>query len=167
MRRLLFIEYHLRYVDDVDAWKRREPQHAELFRQKDGDLPRRLREQAQGVLADLVRGCLEWQKAGGLKPPESIIAAAEAHRESEDHLARFVKQACHEVDRNQRVKLGDFHKSYMTWYSNEVSAKDRYQPSKIQVGKDLVTMGYRKETQSGQTWVYGIGLPEETGLMPY
>jgi len=168
MRRLLLIEYQLRYVDDLETWKRREPQNAHLFRQKDGGLSERLRQQAPGILADLVRGCLEWQKAGGLKPPDSIIAAAEAHRQSEDHLARFVKEACHPVDDpDHRERIGDFHKAYMAWYANEISSKDRYQPSKIQVGKELVRMGYRKESQSGQTWVYAIGLPAQPGFKEY
>jgi len=168
MRRLLFIEYRLRYVDDVETWQRREPQNAHLFKQKDADLPKRLREQAQGILADLVRACLEWQQLGGLHPPDNIIAAAEAHRQSEDHLARFVKEACQESpDPEHRVKIGEFHKAYMAWYGDEVSAKDRYQPSKIAVGKELVRMGYRKESQSGQTWVYGVLLPADPGLVAY
>lgn len=168
MRRLLFLEYQLRYVDDVEVWQKREPQNAHLFRQKDPGLPSRLREQSPGVLADLVRGCLEWQKAGGLKPPDNIVAAAEAHRQSEDHLARFVKEACRKIDDPEhREKIGDFHKAYMTWYGNEISAKDRYQPSKIAVGKELVRMGFKKESQSGQTWVYGIGLPAQSGFVEY
>ncbi|MCK4620696.1 MAG: hypothetical protein KAT62_00635 [Desulfuromonadales bacterium] len=167
MRRLLFLEYHLRYVDDVETWQRREPQNAHLFKPKDADLPNRLRQQAPGILADLVRGCLEWQKVGGLKPPDSIVAAAEAHRQSEDHLSRFVTGACTKVDPNDRITIGEFHKAYMTWYANEISDKDRYQPSKIAVGKDLVRMGYRKESQSGQAWVYGIGLPDSLGFMEY
>ena len=168
MRRLLFIEYQLRYVDDVKTWQRREPQNADLFKQKDAGLPGRLREQAPGILADLVRGCLEWQVGGGLKPPDSIVAAAEAHRQSEDHLARFVTQACRRVEgTDHREKLGDVHKAYMAWYCDEVSDKDRYQPSKIGVGKDLVKMGYHKESKSGQTWIYGLGLPAVHGLVSY
>ncbi len=168
MRRLLLIEYQLRYVDDVKTWQRREPQNADLFRQKDPGLSARLRQQAPGILADLVRGCLEWQIAGGLKPPDSIVAAAEAHRQSEDHLARFVTTACRPIDGTEhREKLGAVHKAYMVWYGDEISDKDRYQPSKIAVGKDLVKMGYRKESQSGQTWIYGLGLPVASGLVDY
>mgnify|MGYP002397706129 CR=1 FL=1 len=158
MRRLLYIEYNLRYVDEIDTWKKREPQNEHLFRQKDGGLPDRLRQQAPGILADLVRGALEWQTAGGLKPPDSIIAAAEAHRQSEDHLARFVTEACDRVDGHQ-IKLGDFHTAYLKWYGDEVSSKDRYHPSKIAVGKELVRMGYHKETRSGQTWINGLQPP--------
>lgn len=161
MRRLLFLEYHLRYVDDVETWQRREPQNADLFRKKDGNLPNRLRQQAPGIMADLVRGCLEWQKSGGLHPPETIVAAAEMHRKSEDHLSRFVKDACISVDDPDcRVKIGEFHKAYLKWYSDEISSKDRFHPTKIAVGKDLARMGYHKKQQGGQTWVYGIILPD-------
>jgi len=161
MRRLLFLEYQLRYVDDVATWQRREPQNANLFRKKDGDLPNRLRQQAPGILADLVLGSLEWQKSGGLHPPKTIVAAAEMHRQSEDHLSRFVKGACMSVDDPDcRVKIGEFHKAYLKWYSDEISSKDRFHPTKIAVGKDLARMGYHKKQQGGQTWVYGIVLPD-------
>jgi putative DNA primase/helicase len=167
-RRIRLINHRLRYVQDVEAEQKRDPQNAEFFRKSNKELPKMLRQQATGILADLVRACLEYQQVG-LIPPQSIVDAAESHRRSEDHLSRFVTEACSRVDDDPdyRIRIGVFHESYMKWYSSEVSAKDRYQPSKIAVGKELVKMGYRKENQSGQTWIYGISLPPDSSSMPY
>lgn len=162
-RRMLLFEYQLRYVQDVESNQRSDPQNAHLYRQKDASLPVKLKQQAQGILADLVRACIEWQKHG-ISPPDSIIAAAEAHRRSEDHLARFVNEACTRIegDDDYRIRIGEFHKAYLRWYGEEVNNKDRYSPSKIAVGKELMRLGYRKESQGGQTWIYGIKPPEFT-----
>jgi len=160
-RRLVYLEYQLRYVDDVDAMKRSDPQNAHLYRQKDPALPAKLRKEAPGILADLVKACLEYQKIGGLKPPPCLLAAKEEHRRKEDHLQRYIEEVCTRVpeDEDNKIILGVFHDRYIDWYKREVSSKERYWPSKIMLGKDLVKKGYRKETKGGQTWLYGLKPP--------
>ncbi len=160
-RRLIYLEYPLRYVADVPAMQRSDPQNAHLYRQKDPALPDLLRQEAPGILADLVRACLEWQRMGGLCPPPSLLAAAEEQRRKEDHLQRFIEECCRRVpeDEEYKIILGDFYERYIEWYKREVSAKDRYFPSKIMVGKDLVKKGYRKENKGGQTWIHGLEPP--------
>ena len=161
-RRLRFINYTLRYVHDVQRHQKQDPQNAGVYRQRDDALPGRLKQQAPGILADLVRACIEWQR-DGLNPPESINIAAEQHHMEEDHLARFCREACTQED-GYRIVLGDFCRIYLKWYGVEINSKDRFSPSTIAVGKDLVKLGYRKESISGNTWVFGLHPPDFNGL---
>jgi putative DNA primase/helicase len=167
-RRIRIITHRLRYVADVAAEQLKDPQNADCYRQKNGELPKLLRQQAPGILADLVRACIEYQE-NGLTPPDSIIADAEAHRASEDHLGRFLAEACTRVDDDpdHRILFKDFYKSFAAWYTDEISDKDRFRPSKIAVTKDLEKKGYHKTQKSGQTWIHGIKLPPDEGLVKY
>jgi putative DNA primase/helicase len=61
---------------------------------RDAKLEQTLRAEASGILAWLVRGCLEWQRAG-LNPPESVRAATQEYRAGEDTLAQWQTERCH------------------------------------------------------------------------
>ena len=161
-RRLRFINYKLRYVHDVGRHQKQDPQNADNYRQRNDALPALLKQQAPGILADLVRACIEWQNQG-LNPPESINIAAEQHHMEEDHLARFCREACTQEE-GYKIVLGDFVRIYLKWYGIEVNSKDRFAPSTIAVGKDLVKLGYRKESHAGNTWVFGLEPPNFNGL---
>ena len=52
-----------------------------------------LRDEAPGILAWLVRGCLDWQRFG-LHPPNKVRAATDAYREDSDAIAPFLEAAC-------------------------------------------------------------------------
>jgi P4 family phage/plasmid primase-like protien len=62
---------------------------------KDQDLKNKLKQEYVGILAWMVRGCLEWQRIG-LRPPKAVLAAVEAYQDSQDHMTPFVREACHE-----------------------------------------------------------------------
>jgi putative DNA primase/helicase len=57
---------------------------------KDPDLMNKLKAEHDGILAWMVRGCLEWQKIG-LKPPKAVQEATEAYQDSQDNVAGFVR----------------------------------------------------------------------------
>ncbi len=61
--------------------------------EQDHRLADALRAEAEGILAWLVRGCLDWQDLG-LQPPSSVLAATEAYREDSDSLGAFLAAAC-------------------------------------------------------------------------
>ena len=66
------------------------------FRRGEGlDLKRvdKLRAELPGVLAWMVRGCLDWQKDGLTEPPEVIAATAE-YKTSQDSVQIFVDACC-------------------------------------------------------------------------
>lgn len=51
------------------------------------------REEKEGILADLVRGAVEWF-AGGLAEPEAIKAAGEEYQAEQDRIGQFVSECC-------------------------------------------------------------------------
>jgi putative DNA primase/helicase len=53
----------------------------------DEDLGEKLQAEAAGVLAWIVRGCLEWQR-DGLNPPSGVLSATERYREESDPLGK-------------------------------------------------------------------------------
>jgi putative DNA primase/helicase len=61
--------------------------------ERDTHLPRKIREELPGVLAWIVKGCLEWRDRG-LNPPEDVRAATQAYRAESDVLAGFLADCC-------------------------------------------------------------------------
>jgi putative DNA primase/helicase len=59
----------------------------------DKALPDKLKSETEGILAWLVRGCLEWQ-AQGLNPPALVQQATQDYRKEEDILLQFTEEAC-------------------------------------------------------------------------
>jgi len=162
LRRLLYFQYPLRYVDDPKHHAERDPQNAHIFRKKDPDLPNKLKEEAPWILAWLVRGCLLWQAEGGINPPQSLRAAAEQIRRDEDHLERFIEAVCTRSDPQDWVPFKRFYEGFKAWYEENVDESSRYRPTNKSITDQLRRKGYQvppaKET-SGQVRVYGLSLP--------
>ena len=118
---------------------------------KDPELPRRLEAESAGILAWMVRGCLEWQTVG-LCPPESIVAATESYAASEDIIGRFVSENCH-VGEDFRVKSKALVARFRQW-CDEVGEP---QLSTKRLGKWLTERGHERFRSDGYWW-RGIGL---------
>lgn len=160
-RRLLYITYDLRYVDDPIYHAKAEPQQAHLFRQKDPDLKKKLLAEKEGILAWLMRGCLLWQH-DGLKIPDSIRAAVEEVRRKEDHVQLFIDSVCERVaadDPNQGVYFAPLYRRYAEWYKTELGAEEKYLISKRRFGEHLRRKGFNlpdPRTSSGKQGVCGL-----------
>jgi putative DNA primase/helicase len=61
--------------------------------QADKHLKEKLLAEAGGILAWLVRGCLEWQRIG-LNEPDEVLNATKQYRAAEDVLAEFLRDTC-------------------------------------------------------------------------
>jgi putative DNA primase/helicase len=61
--------------------------------EQDKNLPEKLRDELPGVLAWIVRGCVEWQREG-LRAPEEVRQATKAYRAEMDVLAAFLADCC-------------------------------------------------------------------------
>lgn len=159
-RRLLYLWYPLRYVDDPEHHKQLDPQNAELFRKKDPNLPEKLAQEKPWILAWLVRGCLLWQ-AEGLNPPARLRAAAEEIRRQEDNLGRFIENTCQRVDADQCMPFADFYEHFAKWFEENVDESTRYRPSKKAIADDMRRKGYSlppaKET-GGTLKIYGLDI---------
>ena len=80
---------------------------------KDPFLLEKLRNEAPGILAKLVEGCLAWQK-DGLRPPARVTLATDEYREEMDVLAEFMDEQCI-IGTGQRVTLKDLYLAYAAW----------------------------------------------------
>ena len=112
-----------------------------------GDLLR-TPEERSGILAWLVRGCLEWQR-GGLRPPDSVRAAISEYRAAEDRLAPFLEECTAESKAGQ-VPAGELYAKYKAW----AEAAGERPLSKRSFGLRLEEKGYSpaKTTGGRRVW---------------
>jgi len=106
--RVHLIPFLFTYIPNPDP---KNPFH----RQQDPAIKDRLRttKSKEGILAWLVRGCLEYQQQG-LNPPESVLASTREYQEHEDRTAEFLGECC-VVDSSARVRITDVFKRYQSW----------------------------------------------------
>jgi putative DNA primase/helicase len=102
--RINLIPFELSFVD-----KPTEPHE----RKRDKHIVDRLKKEAPGILAWLVRGFFEW-KQQGLNPPAKVTDATAEYRETEDTIGQFIAEQC-VVNESARVKASEFYKQYETW----------------------------------------------------
>ncbi len=79
----------------------------------DATLPAQLAAEAPGVLAMLVRGCLDWQHFG-LAPPSKVLAAVRDYREEHDVIGAFLGE-CTRVNPRASIPKPHLYRLYRTW----------------------------------------------------
>lgn len=119
---------------------------------KDKWLPAKLAAESPGILAWCVRGCLEWQR-DGLNPPETVRAATNDYRQSEDTIGKFLAEECLTGQQTFRVKFSDLYDAAERW----ATSSGEYLPSKRNFGKWLKDNGYHELRNNGM-WYLGIAL---------
>lgn len=102
--RLRLITFNMRFVDDPQTPNERK---------KDLTLWSQLADEASGILAWLVCGCLDWQK-NGLDTPQSVLNAGTAYRNEEDTLKVFLDECCI-IKEDAKVKASKLYDAYKTW----------------------------------------------------
>ena len=105
--RLMIVPFQTRFVDEPveDNEKKRDPQMRE-----------KLKKEAPGILAWLVRGCLEWQKQG-LNPPRRFLADA-WYLKSQGDVYEFLEDRC-KNDPNSEIQAENLYSAYYAWCSNQ------------------------------------------------
>lgn len=85
---------------------------------RDDHLGAKLLAERPGILAWAVRGCIEWQKAGGglngLCVPESMILAHKKYRSTQDTLGSFLSDSC-DLSPGYFCPKGQFREAYEHW----------------------------------------------------
>ena len=81
--------------------------------ERDKSLPERLKEEADGIFAWAIQGCLNWQKRG-LGAPEEVREATASYRDEMDILADFLKDRCQETPASQ-VASKELYEAYTGW----------------------------------------------------
>jgi P4 family phage/plasmid primase-like protien len=79
-----------------------------------------IREEGPGILAWMVRGCLEWQR-DGLKEPLSVEAATKGYRDSMDVVGTFIAERCNSHLEHPQLKTeaktdkDELYRAYIDW----------------------------------------------------
>jgi putative DNA primase/helicase len=122
--------------------------------EQDKALPTTLLHELPGILAWMVRGCLDW-RAGGLRPPQEVLLATEAYRQEQDVFEAFLATECFRTP-NARVSAAEIYQTYEQWCGNN----DIEPINKRAFGQRLGDCGCTPHQGTGgrREWV-GVGLP--------
>jgi putative DNA primase/helicase len=127
--------------------------------EQDKALPGKLLAELPGILADCVRGCLEWQRDGLAPPPEVELATAD-YRAEQDILGHFLEECCQQ-HRDLRTRASDLYARYQKW------AKDSGEDAVSQraFGLALKERGFKQyRTEYGRGWL-GLALIDENTVV--
>jgi putative DNA primase/helicase len=116
-------------------------------KEKDKDLPKKLEAEYPGILAWLVRGCLEWQE-DGLQIPEEVKAATEEYKAESDVLARFLEECTVRVPVD--TQASKLFKRYKEWCIGNVEKE----LTNTAFGLEMVKRGYEKQIMGDKKLTY-------------
>lgn len=118
----------------------------------DKHLREKLREEASGILAWLVRGFLAWQDEG-LNPPQLVTQATSNYQRDEDTLGQFIDECCIIADHMQ-TRANQMVSAYHAW-CEEYGIRNPMDGRTF--GMKLAQRFERKHTRSGNVYL-GVGL---------
>jgi putative DNA primase/helicase len=152
-RRLRLVPFETIFWDPADPGKDA-AQLPERLRQ-DKQLGAKLSTEREGILAWLVRGCLDWQR-DGLTMPAKVRAATTDYRAGEDTLARWLEECCVTGDTAYRCRSAKLYGAYKAWCENsgETPLAQKF------FGPALEDRCYPKHNSNG-IWYLRISLRED------
>ena len=103
-----------------------------------------------GVLAWLVKGCLQWQNQG-LKPPAEVLTATRDYRQEEDLAGDFADE-CLIEDPAGSARSTDIYQLFIGWYN---ITQGRRPPSQNWLGRQL-SARYDRRKSHGIYKYFGI-----------
>jgi putative DNA primase/helicase len=155
--RAVLIKWPLSFVDDP-----KEPYE----RLADKDLDEKLKAEAKGALARMVRGAMEYLR-DGLRIPEKIKQWTREQRASWDDVAIFIEDWCimephndNPEKYNTQISATDLHDAFVLWYGINRTRDKRYTPSAKKFG-ELLNKKEIPTKRSNGTWRLGISLNTE------
>lgn len=161
VQRLLKIDFPYRYVTDPVAEAKKNPLMAQWFRKRDPDLKTKLHAELPGILAWLVRGCLQWQQHG-LMPPHSVLASVEEHARDEDWFSQFFDECLNahlrdgHVDPDYKTSAAELHDALSWWWNiNRDGRVDRV-PTKNTLGRKFSEAGYEVDKSNNKKPRLGV-----------
>jgi len=141
--RIILIPFEVSFVD-------REPKN-ENERRANPNLKNELEKELPGILAWMVRGCLEWRETG-LEAPGIVKEAVEEYRRDEDIIADFIDDCC--VTRPEcSVLATDVYTAFKQWWISNVSNKP---PSQNKFGRWFTKRFEKRKTPDMK--YFGVGL---------
>ncbi len=124
--------------------------------ERDKELLEKLEKELEGILAWVVRGCLEWQQTG-LNEPEEVWAATAEYKNESDVLAEWMEDRCVVIP-SAAAPVEELYQSYRQW------CRDSGQKPlpKTWFGRLLGERDFDSAKLSGvRSWL-GIGLRDPT-----
>ena len=146
-RRVNLVPFRARYTFDPD----------EDLPLADLDLEAKLRAEAPGILAWVVRGARAWQEEG-LRPPASVKAATEQYKAESDPLAPFLDEFC-VVGPECRASAAEMLSAYLR-HCERAGIPDRDRMSSTALGRRMGQRFEKKHTKRGAMYV-GVGIRED------
>lgn len=142
-RRILFVPFEATFDGAVE----------------DKNMPAKLEAEGEGILADLVRGCVEWQQQG-LQPPTDVAEATARYREEQDEMARFIKEFC-DVSEQGRVGTETLWTAYKNKFGGSIQTVNKF-------GRMLKKKGYESKpnSQAGIRMYHGLTLKPQFSAFP-
>jgi len=128
-------------------------------KKRNAGLREKLKEEASGIAALIVRGCLEWQR-DGLSPPSIVTSATEEYRMDEDTITQFVEECCI-VTSGSDVKAADIYKAFAAWYQENINGDEKRTPKQKKFGQ-MLTKQFKKEKIGGVVKYFGLQLNSES-----
>jgi hypothetical protein len=115
----------------------------------DKQLGEKLKAEAPGILASLVRACLRWQK-DGLTVPKAVLVATEQYRGESDTFGAFLEECC-TLGPTLEEMSADLFKTYTKW-ADEGNQRTM---NSTRFGIVLAEHGFRKSKANGVRGVKG------------
>jgi len=103
-QRIHLVPFEVSFVD--------EPQYR-FEMKRNPDLLAELKEESSGILAWLVKGCIEWQKTG-LNPPDLVKNKTSEYRAINDVIGSFLSECC-DHNPGSMTKASDLYERYKKW----------------------------------------------------
>lgn len=150
-QRILLIPFTQRFVDN--------PQGPDEH-QADHHLRAALTAEKAGILAWMIRGCLQWL-AEGLNPPAIVRTATDEYQEAEDTLSEFIEERCIKGD-SIRTRANALYRAYKTWIVDEKGQKEN---SEKTFAERLKRKGFAKERGKHGVSYIGIGVIDESSQL--
>lgn len=128
--------------------------------ERDLDLKEKLRAEAAGILAWMVRGLQDWQTRG-LDDPSTVKEATAQYRSDEDTLGDFFDERC-VIDRKVITTAKDLYLAYSSW----CDASGENAVSKKAFGIALKERGFTQPPGERTRRWKGIGLKDSVNDVP-
>ncbi|MCP4022277.1 MAG: DNA primase, partial [Desulfobacteraceae bacterium] len=141
--RVFLIPFNLSFVN-------REPQNGNE-RKADPHLSQKFDKELPGILAWMVKGCLEYQRYG-LQAPAVVKDAVESYRRDEDIVADFLDDCC-VVRPECSVGASEIYDTFKEWWKANISNKP---PSQPKFGRWLKRRFESRKTPNVK--YFGVGL---------
>jgi len=118
--------------------------------ERDPGLSQKLWEEAPGILAWLIEGCLDWQSSG-LRPPDAVTEATTAYFESEDAISIWISECCILGPQHDDLSANLFH-SWSTWAVRQGERPGSHKA----FSRNMEKHSYKKEHKRDGWHVIGI-----------